>query len=296
MSSFERKLSARRSVSQTLYGYLALARISNSPTVVSNVLAGAALAGATAINHTSGVLALALVLFYTAGMYLNDLCDYAIDCRQRPERPLPAGSVSRTEATAIVLALFGSGSALLWSVSLAAFLAGLLLTALIVAYDLWHKSNPLSPVLMASTRMMVYVSAFVSFSTQVAAALVLWSALLGLYIVALTYIAKTEARPPVTQYWPAGALMLPALVFLVQVATLPGLLVLVPFVGWVAYSLSFVYRRRQRSIGGAIARLIAGISLLDSLVLALAGAWAGVLLAWLAFGVTLFFQRYIKGT
>jgi len=64
----------------------------------------------------------------------------------------------------------------------------------------------------------------------------------------------------------------------------------------VAYSASFVYRARQRSVGRAIGYLIAGIALLDALALAIAGSVVGVVLALIAFGSTLFFQRYIRGT
>ena len=57
--------------------HLSLARISNAPTVVSNVLAGVALASVIAPVTVGGtaLLAVAMVLYYTAGMYLNDLFD-----------------------------------------------------------------------------------------------------------------------------------------------------------------------------------------------------------------------------
>ncbi|HYF65135.1 MAG TPA: hypothetical protein VD886_20075, partial [Herpetosiphonaceae bacterium] len=48
-----------------LADYLALARISNSPTVVSNTLAGAALAGALAPSAQVWLLALGFVAMYT---------------------------------------------------------------------------------------------------------------------------------------------------------------------------------------------------------------------------------------
>ena len=82
--------------------HLALARVSNAPTVVSNVLAGVALASVVAPVTVSGtfLLAVALVLYYTAGMYLNDLFDLELDRRERPERPLPSGRVSRAGCSA----------------------------------------------------------------------------------------------------------------------------------------------------------------------------------------------------
>ena len=43
-------------------------------------------------------------------------------------------------------------------------------------------------------------------------------------------------------------------------------------------------------------QLIAGISLLDALVLATTGSPLGVLLALVAFGLTLSLQHYVRGT
>ena len=127
-----------------LRGYLALARISNSPTVVSDALAGAALAGALWPDGRVIAVAVAMVLFYTAGMFLNDLCDYAVDCQQRPERPLPSGVVSRGEAGAATVALFVAGSALLWMAGVAAFLSGLVLIGVIVRHGPSDGASALS--------------------------------------------------------------------------------------------------------------------------------------------------------
>ncbi len=296
MSSHRRVILRDVRWQQRLYGYLALARISNSPTVVSNVLAGAALAGARQPNGTLALLGVAMVLFYTAGMFLNDLCDYAADRRERPDRPLPSGTVPRTAAAAAVVALFGAGSIVLWYVGLAPFLSGILLIGLIVTYDMWHKANPFSPLVMAGTRLMVYVVAFLAFSPRVSGSLAAAGGLLALYVVGLTYVAKSETGPSFTRYWPATLLFLPVGCFALWVPSVSMLPLLLLFAGWVAYSISFLYRSKGRSIGGGVTRLIAGIALYDALVLGAFGALSGVMLALLAFGLTLFLQRYIKGT
>jgi 4-hydroxybenzoate polyprenyltransferase len=192
--------------------------------------------------------------------------------------------------------LLAAGSALLWPLGAAALISGLLLIGLIIVYDLWHKRNPLSPLLMACCRLMVYITAFLAFAPRLTPTLLGAGALLTLYVVGLTYIAKQENRSSLVAYWPAAALFLPALAFAAQLPELWALPLLLLFIGWVAYSISFVYRRQGRSIGRAIGQLIAGISLVDALVLALAGSGVGVALALAAFGLTLFFQRYIKGT
>ena len=294
-----KKVSIYRPWWKTLYGYLALARISNSPTVVSNTLAGAALAGALWPDGKMGLIAIAMVLFYTAGMYLNDLMDYAIDFRERSERPLPAGIVSRSAAFAVALALFGCGSLLLWSVGPRPFLSGLILIALIFCYDRWHKSNPLSPLLMALCRLMVYITAFLAISVQSFSTLLIPGSLLVLYVIGLTYIAKTENKPSITNVSIVATLFLPTVYFTarqlqqMQWVTLPLILF---FTIWVAYSVSFAFRSPKRQVGRAVGQLIAGISLLDALVLTASGSRLGTLLALLSFALTLYLQRYVRGT
>lgn len=89
--------------------YLRLGRVSNLPTVWSNVLAGAALAGVIPGPGRLALLGLAMTLFYVGGMFLNDAFDRAIDARERPERPIPAGLVSAREVFAIGFGLLGAG-------------------------------------------------------------------------------------------------------------------------------------------------------------------------------------------
>lgn len=301
MSNKALKVSTYQPWRQRLYAYLTLARISNSPTVMSNTLAGAAIGGATWLDGgRAGLVAIAMVLFYTAGMYLNDVLDYAVDCRERPERPLPAGIVSRPAAVVVVLALFGGGSLLLWNIGLGPFLSSLVLIAVIICYDWWHKLNPLSPLLMALCRGMVYVTAFLAFSGQSLfnLNLLIPGCLLVCYVIGLTAIAKTERRPSVASVTVVGMLFLPTvygLSFMTRLSlfTLPLLLL---FTVWVAYSISFTYRSSRRQVGRTVGQLIAGISLLDGLVLAAAGSLLGATLALGAFGLTLYLQRYVKGT
>ncbi|MEW6420663.1 MAG: UbiA family prenyltransferase [Deinococcota bacterium] len=279
--------------SRRLYGHLALARISNSPTVVSNVLAGAALAagGGSALV----LLAAAMVLFYTAGMYLNDLLDLSIDRRERPGRPLPSGLIAPGEAWAVAAGLLGIGLLLLWLAGGAALLSGLVLLALIVLYDAWHKTNPLSPLVMGVTRALVYVTAAFAFVPHLSSSLLVWAALLTLYVAGMTAVAKTENRSGSARFWPVVLVLAPTLYVLVDGFSWPvgglGLLL----AAWVSYSLTFVYGP-HRNIGGAVGRMIAGISLLDALVLGVTGAWPLLPWALAAFALTLWWQQHIKGT
>lgn len=277
--------------------HLALARVSNTPTVISNVLAGAVLATALKFSVDLVLIIIALALFYTAGMYLNDILDVEIDRKQRPDRPLPSGRVTMRSAQAITIGLFVIGQILLAIVGWGPFFAGLVLIAVIALYDAWHKGNVLGPVIMAMTRVLVYIVAFYAFAREATWELAVWCLVMLAYVAGLTFIAKTESLPGVGRYWPLATVLLPAVV---AVAMEPADVLVwslaVAMVLWVLHSASFAYRTQNRQVGGAIARLIAGISLLDALVLATHQAWWGVLIAMLCLVATMFLQRYIKGT
>ena len=77
--------------------WLALLRPPNLPTLPGDPLAGWCLAGG---GDWPGVIAaaVAVLLLYMAGLILNDVADIEIDRRERPDRPLPSGRVTRAAA------------------------------------------------------------------------------------------------------------------------------------------------------------------------------------------------------
>ncbi len=118
---------------------LRLARLPLAGTALADVLAGHACAAAGAglpIDWRALLLSgAAAVLFYGAGMSLNDAFDARRDRSLPPERPLPAGAISRRAAFAIgaVELVVATGVAALASPAHAA--VGLLLAAAILLYD-----------------------------------------------------------------------------------------------------------------------------------------------------------------
>lgn len=290
-------MSEPRPSGAALRAHLGLARISNTPTTISNVLAGAVIASPLVFSVEIALIIIAVALFYTAGMYLNDILDLKIDREQRPDRPLPSGRISLVEAWSVTLVLFLAGLVLLWTVDRESFYAGVVLVAVIAIYDAWHKGNPIGPVIMALARVMVYVVAFYAFAGEATGELWIWSLVMLAYVSGLTYIAKTESLPGVGRYWPLVTVIAPAVVAVIMepVDVLVWSLAIAHVV-WVLHSVSFAYRSSNRQVGGAIARLIAGISMLDALVLATHQAWWGALIAMTCLALTMFLQRYIKGT
>lgn len=265
---------------------LQLGRVSNLPTVWTNVLAGAVLSGAPLAPLSLTLLLLALSLFYVAGMYLNDAFDREWDARAYPRRPIPSGAVSaRTVFTVGFLGL-AIGELLLIALGYGgeggrgwpAALAGLCLAATIVYYNLHHKNNPYGPVLMGLCRMQIYITTALAVAPGVSAPVWWGAGLLLSYIIGLSYIARQETLARLTNLWPLTFLAAP-FVYGLQGALshIASALIYTGFLMWVLYAVMRLGRRTQLDIREGVSTLIAGIALLDALLMALAGSpWLGM--------------------
>jgi 4-hydroxybenzoate polyprenyltransferase len=178
-----------------------------------------------------------------------------------------------------------------------AALSGLGLAFTIIAYNLHHKQNPLSPVLMGLCRVLVYVSAALAMQPQLSRGLLLGAGALLCHLIGLSYAAKQEAYNRLTRVWPLGFLAAPALygayLALAQPLVWPFL---AAFVLWVLSALRFLRPGPRRSVPQAIVRLIAAIALLDAVFIAATGSFTWALGAVALAPLTRLFQRYIPGT
>lgn len=285
---------------------LELGRVSNLPTVWTNVLAGIVLSGSAASGPALIVLLiLSLTLLYTGGMFLNDAFDREIDAQERPARPIPSGRVS---AAAVffwgfgmlaggVLLLLAAGYTVAGWAEWRPAAAGLALAAAIVLYNAWHKGNPISPFIMGLCRMLVYVAAGYAVTSELPATLFLGAGVLLCYLIGLTYAAKQENLNRIANLWPLLFLAVPFVYAPVALGLDgAGVAIYAGFAAWVAYALSFLVIPSRIKVSRAVVSLLAGICLLDALLISASGSQP---LAWLAaagFPLTLFLQRWVSGT
>lgn len=182
--------------------YARLVRLPNVFTAVADVGLGVFAAG-TAVSWRPAVLTVAAsAALYCGGMVWNDVFDVEQDRRERPFRPLPSGAVSTASAVRLGAALLAIG----WlGASAAGFrsggfdlvpaILGLLLVAAIMLYDRWLKPTSAGPVGMGTCRFLN-----VLLGCSVAGDAVSWplrihlAAVVGIYIVGVTWFARTEAR------------------------------------------------------------------------------------------------------
>lgn len=282
----------------TLRTHLALGRVSNLPTVWSNALAGAALAGAGLGGGASLALMLALSLFYTGGMYLNDAFDAELDAQERAARPIPMGEIRRGAVFLLGGAMLAIGIALGFLVGSGAGFVGAALAITIVLYDWLHKRTELAPLLMGACRFLVYLMAALAAVGPVFAATI---GALGLFahVVGLTFAARQEAYDRLDRAWPLLVLALPLLIalgFAVAGGGWLGFLLLAAYAAWGAYSLRFLFRKQKGDVPRAVIGLIAAISLYDAVLIAAMGLPVLAIIAALGFPAVLLLQRIASGT
>lgn len=284
---------------------LRLGRVSNLPTVWTNVVAGAVLAGSTPMPFLLGVLLLAISLFYVAGMYLNDAFDRHFDAAAYPQRPIPSGAVAAGTVFAVGFLGLVAGELLLIVVGYGIegglgwppVIAGLCLAATIIYYNAHHKGNPFGPLLMSLCRGQVYLITALAVAPELSQQVWWGTGLLVAYILGLSYVARQESLARLTNLWPLALLAAPFVYgFPGALRSIGPAVIYLSFVAWVIYAVWRLMRRTQTDIREGVSVLIAGIALLDALLIALAGnLWIAAVAVGGVF-ITRLTHRFVPGT
>ncbi|ADD04364.1 UbiA prenyltransferase family protein [Natrialba magadii ATCC 43099] len=284
---------------ETLAAVAELVRVPNLFTAPPDVILGAALvsvAGAEFSLSAVAGLAAASILLYAAGTTLNDAFDAPIDARERPDRPIPSGRISRRDA-------FGFGAGLLLAAVAVAFAAAgapgaivaALLAGAIVAYDGPLKGTGVGFLAMGATRGLNVVlgttAATAGFVlSDFGPALLAVPAIVVVYIAAVTFMAARETQGqnrPAIAVAAAGALAALLVLGWVLVSVGTGVLesalalgFAVLFCWWVGRPLWVAHADPiPETVGPAVGACVLGLVLLDAAFAAVAGIWWGLAVA-----------------
>jgi 4-hydroxybenzoate polyprenyltransferase len=186
---------------EKFHAYLELVRLPNVFTAVADVLMGFLFVRdefGPRDGWGLGLLIVASSLLYMAGIVLNDVFDYAIDFRQRPERPLPSGRIARGTARRLGWTMLAGGVILAAAAALVVGQArtavvGVLLAACVVLYDAWLKRTPLGPVAMGGCRMLNVLLGMSAAGFAWQAVHWLVAGAIGGYVAGVTWLARSEA-------------------------------------------------------------------------------------------------------
>jgi len=243
---------------------LVLGRVSNLPTVWSNCLAGYILGGGGDPNLFI-VLCTGASCVYVGGMYLNDAFDADFDKIERPERPIPKGTISVWKVWCLAFMWLSGGMVILALLGKLAFTMALALLGNIIMYDAYHKQIAFAPVLMGLCRLfLVIMSAAAAASGP--DGMTLWCAVaLGIYVTGVSFLARLEYQPGARKYWAGLLLFAPVLLALLAndgEFFARGCFMAVILFLWIFYCLLLAFNR-GRQLGRAVSGLLAGIALVD---------------------------------
>jgi 4-hydroxybenzoate polyprenyltransferase len=280
--------------------YAQLVRLPNVFTAVADIALGALATGALPSRWLAFILlALTSASLYSAGMVWNDYFDVEQDKKERPSRPLPSGRIGAGEALRLGTGLFMAGillacltgwllsqwreqetGGLVWT----PFILAVLLIAAILLYDSRLKRTVAGPIGMGACRFLN-----VLLGLSIAGSVSGWrnfhlAVIVGIYIVGVTWFARTEARTSNQRMLIAAAAVMAAGLLLALPLPLgiepnrgtflfPYLLVALAFLVSLPVSRA-VTAPTPPNVQAAVKRAIMGLVILDAvLALPFAGLW-----------------------
>ncbi|PUZ27622.1 polyprenyltransferase [Chitinophaga costaii] len=176
-------------------------RPANLLTAVADILAGIAVAGyfSTAFITYLDILPLACLCLATIGLYgggvvFNDVMDARLDQIERPERPIPSGVISRSQAIIQGAYLLLVGILAAFTVSTVSGLLGISIAAAALIYNKWGKHldfwGPLNMGLCRGLNLLLGISIIPGVLLNF-----WWLGLIPvLYIAAITMISRGEVH------------------------------------------------------------------------------------------------------
>lgn len=136
-----------------LKAYLTLLRPANVITALADILAGMAIVGFVWKDLTPIFLLVSTIGLYGGGVVLNDYFDLAIDSKERPERPIPSGKVSKRSALVLGSLFLGLGVVFAFLYQIQSGWIALVVVVLILTYNRFAKNHSiLGPIFMGMCR------------------------------------------------------------------------------------------------------------------------------------------------
>lgn len=197
--------------------WLELVRVPNLLTVPGDVLAGWLLA-VGGVWHPALLLAvLASLGLYAFGLISNDIADFKVDFRERPQRPLPSKRIAPISAISVALTLACGGPVLAWLACSEALNVAALLCLVIILYNTMMKDfavfGPLALGLCRGLNLLLGAAASIAVLPGGAPGIPLANltgvgiaaVVLTCYIVAVSALARREVETG--RAWLIGALL-----------------------------------------------------------------------------------------
>ena len=280
-----------RSVSPRARAWIELIRLPNLFTVPGDPLAGFFLAGSLAmkdVDISRAIFpAIAALFIYVGGLIGNDVADQEEDRRDRPQRPIPSGRVSRTTAFAASAVIAALGLAIASCAGFPVFTEACLTQLAVMAYNGRLKRHAISgAIAMGACRGLSFLMGVAAACPRLLGDMSVVVAAIGVtaYIAGITWIADRETSEEyigLRRWTPLLSLTicLPLVRALAGKAAVPFAVLGLMAVGWAFYQGGRLKGIPAKQVlGSAIGSLIRGLLLIQAAFCSLGGA-AGLAVA-----------------
>lgn len=251
--------------------YLQLVRIPGIFTAFTNILLGFFIVQHTNINWISlGPLLTTSGFLFLAGMALNDYFDYNIDKKESSNRPLPSGKISRKTALLIGLGSLLFANAAASFVGLESLVVSLIMTILILTYDIKSKKNiALGIINLSSIRFLNVIlgATVIAFTSEV-----IWFAVpIAIFVAGISILAKTERSYSSKTIENLNIIFIVAAIFYTIIITFDGKFVHYVFLGIFIFAVfipNFIFKARtSKNIQKRITFQLLAITILDAILI-----------------------------
>ncbi len=272
--------------------YLELIRFPNLFSAMADIVAGAwvavGLSSSSPFSLELAALLLSSAALYAMGIVMNDYFDFELDCKERPERPLPSGRISRSSALSLGAALGLTGVGLAALVNDVSLIIAVMIVGCALLYDRYTKHSIIAgPLTMGICRGLNLLLGVSLVAEQVAP--YWWLSGFGfLYIFSVTAMSQGEtgagthlSRVRLMAFTLCVCALGSASLFHLSSHAVSSLLAVVLFLAWTFSAVGPALRMPTAEwIRKAVGRCVIGLPLLDAAVATPFGGWA-------AFGSTM---------
>jgi len=186
---------------RTLFPYLVLARPANIVTAVADILAGVAIVGFFNKDDwhlywpSLTFLVISTACLYGGGIVFNDIFDYELDKKERPERPLPSGLISAKQAIQFGTALISIGIVSAFLVNSSSGYVAISIATLALLYDYAGKHHAFwGPLNMGFCRGLNLLLGMTILPSVFQSNLPMLSLLPVVFVAAITLTSRGEVR------------------------------------------------------------------------------------------------------
>jgi len=236
--------------------YLQLVRFPGIFTVFSNVLLGFFVVQQFSFDWLSlGFLLATSGFLFCAGMVFNDFFDYNIDKKQRPDRPLPSGKISKKHALYLGLCFLVLANICSAFVGFQSLILSLSMTGLILIYDIKSKNIPVIGILNLSLIRFLNIilgTTIVTLSIDIIPVAIP----LAILVAGISIFAKTESSQYSKRAEILNLIFIFATIFYVNILAFGGEIIFYVFLALFISSIFVPYYSSQRKTNGSVQRKV----------------------------------------